>query len=81
MTDGGPPLAVRDHGPGIPEPDLAHVFERFYRGVNAKDRRAGTGMGRAIAKGVLAVNAAQIFAENCADGGARFTIVVPAEVK
>ena len=81
VTDGGLAIAVRDRGPGIPEPDLAHVFERFYRGVNAKDRRSGTGMGLAIAKGVLAVERGRLFAENCPDGGARFTIVVPAEVK
>ena len=46
-----------------------------------KDRRSGTGMGLAIAKGVLAVERGRIAAENCADGGVRFTIVVPAEVK
>jgi signal transduction histidine kinase len=72
---------VRDHGPGIPTADLPHVFERFYRGANAKRRRSGTGMGLAIARGVLAVERGTISAENCADGGARFTMVVPAEVK
>ena len=74
-------IAVRDHGPGIPGPDLPRVFERFHRGANAKDRRSGTGMGLAIAKGVLAVERGHIAAENCPDGGARFTIVVPAEVR
>jgi signal transduction histidine kinase len=38
-------------------------------------------MGLAIARGVLAVEGGRISVENCADGGARFTIVVPAEVK
>jgi K+-sensing histidine kinase KdpD len=38
-------------------------------------------MGLAIARGILAVVGGRISAENCADGGARFTIVVPAEVK
>jgi len=74
-------LAVRDHGPGIPPADLPHVFERFYRGANAKRRRSGTGMGLAIARGILAVERGMISAENCPDGGARFTMVVPAEVK
>jgi two-component system, OmpR family, sensor histidine kinase KdpD len=81
-TNGGSlTIAVRDHGPGIPTADLPHVFERFYRGANAKRRRSGTGMGLAIARGVLAVERGTISAENCADGGARFTMVVPAEVK
>jgi two-component system sensor histidine kinase KdpD len=74
-------IAVRDRGPGIPPADLPHVFERFYRGVNTKQRRAGTGMGLAIARGVLAVERGRIFAENCDGGGACFTMVVPAEVK
>jgi two-component system sensor histidine kinase KdpD len=81
VSDGGLAIAVRDHGPGIPEPDLPHVFDRFHRGVNAKGRGSGTGMGLAIARGVLAVERGHLIAENCADGGARFTIVVPAEVK
>ena len=58
-------VAVRDGGPGIPPADLPHVFERFYRGANVKDRRSGTGMGLAIAKGLLAVQHGHIAAENC----------------
>src|SRR3954469_13005414 len=81
VSDGGLAIAVRDRGPGLSEADLPHVFERFYRGANAQDRRSGTGMGLAIAKGMLAVERGRLFAENCPDGGARFTIVVPAEVK
>jgi len=81
IDDSGLTLAVRDHGPGIPPADLPHVFERFYRGTNAKRRRSGTGMGLAIARGILAVERGTISAENCPDGGARFTMVVPAEVK
>src|SRR3954468_24394989 len=81
VSDGGLAIAVRDRGPGLSEADLPHVFERFYRGANARDRRSGTGMGLAIARGMLAVERGRLFAENCPDGGARFTIVVPAEVK
>jgi two-component system sensor histidine kinase KdpD len=81
VTGEGLSIAVRDSGPGILESDLPHVFERFYRGANVKDRRSGTGMGLAIAKGVLAVERGRIAAENCPDGGVRFTIFVPAEVR
>ncbi len=38
-------LAVRDHGTGIDIADLPHLFDRFYRGANAKGRASGTGMG------------------------------------
>ena len=74
-------ITVRDHGRGIAPGDLPHVFERFYRGADATRGRSGTGMGLAIARGMLAVEGGRISVENCAGGGARFTIVVPAEVK
>jgi two-component system sensor histidine kinase KdpD len=74
-------LTVRDHGPGISAQDLPHVFERFYRGVEARARPSGTGMGLAIARGLLAVERGRVWAENCPDGGAQFTIAVPAETK
>jgi two-component system sensor histidine kinase KdpD len=81
VSDDGLTIAVRDRGPGLASSDLPHVFERFYRGSDAKRRRSGTGMGLAIARGVLAVERGRISVENCHDGGARFTMVVPAEVK
>lgn len=81
LTTEGLVLSVRDHGPGISEADLPRLFERFYRGADAKKRASGTGMGLAIARGLLAVERGHIWAENCPDGGARFTIVVPAEIR
>jgi two-component system sensor histidine kinase KdpD len=74
-------LDVRDHGPGIPADDLPHVFERFYRGSTAKARASGTGMGLGIVRGLLAVAGGRAWAENAPGGGARFTLVVPAEVR
>jgi two-component system sensor histidine kinase KdpD len=71
-------LTVRDRGAGIDARDLPHLFERFYRGVEAT-RVAGTGMGLAIARGLLATEGGRIWAENCPNGGAQFTIAVPAE--
>ena len=74
-------IRVRDHGPGIAPADLPHLFERFYRGAEARRRVSGTGMGLSIARGMLAVEHGRIWAENCTDGGAQFTIVVPADHK
>lgn len=74
-------ITVRDHGPGLTAEDLSHVFERFYRGGASGHRRSGTGMGLAIARGMIAAEGGRIGAENCADGGAQFTIVVPAETQ
>jgi two-component system sensor histidine kinase KdpD len=74
-------IAIRDHGPGIAPADLPHLFERFYRGDAAKARASGTGMGLWIARGLLAVEQGRVWAENCQDGGAQFTVVVPASIK
>ena len=61
--------------------DLPHLFDRFYRGTEARARVSGTGMGLWIVRGLLAVEQGQVWAENCLDGGAQFTMVVPAPVK
>jgi two-component system sensor histidine kinase KdpD len=79
VANGEMRVAVRDYGPGLTADDLSHVFERFYRGGAAGRRRAGSGMGLAIARGMVAAEGGRISAENCADGGARFTIAIPAE--
>lgn len=80
-TDDGLTISVRDHGPGIAEADLPRLFERFYRGIAVRTHTTGTGMGLSIARGLLAAQRGRIWAENCTDGGARFTIVVPGDSK
>jgi two-component system sensor histidine kinase KdpD len=81
VTPEGLVLEVRDHGPGIAPADLPHLFDRFYRGAAAKPRASGTGMGLWIARRLLAAEQGRIWAENRPDGGAQFSIVVPAAVK
>ena len=61
--------------------DLPRLFERFYRGTAVREHTTGTGMGLSIARGLLGAQQGRIWAENSDDGGARFTNVVPAEVK
>lgn len=74
-------LIVRDHGPGLDPAEMDHLFERFFRGKNARVHTLGTGMGLAITRGLLAAEGGSVWVENCADGGAAFTIVVPARVR
>ncbi len=81
VTAEGLTLTVRDRGPGVTAQDLPHLFERFYRGSEAAPRAGGTGMGLAIARGLLAAEGGRITAENCPDGGARLTIVIPAQTR
>jgi two-component system sensor histidine kinase KdpD len=81
VTGEGLILSVRDRGQGISAHDLPHIFERFYRGTDAKPRVSGTGMGLSIARGLLAAERGRMSVENCPDGGAQFTIFVPAETR
>jgi two-component system sensor histidine kinase KdpD len=74
-------LVVRDHGAGLDAAELDHLFERFHRGPAARTHAGGTGMGLAISRGLLAAQAGRIWGENVSDGGARFTIAVPAPVR
>ena len=63
--DGGE-LVVRDHGPGIAEADLPHVFDRFYRATAARSM-PGSGLGLAIVKQVAESHGGTITAERASD--------------
>jgi two-component system, OmpR family, sensor histidine kinase MprB len=66
-------VAVRDHGPGVPPEDAAHVFDRFYRGTTARGR-AGSGLGLAIVRQVAEAHGGSVQLESPEDGGARFVL-------
>jgi two-component system sensor histidine kinase KdpD len=78
VRDGEVRISVGDAGPGLLPDDLSHVFEPFFRGTAAR-ATTGTGMGLAIARGLLSPQHGRIWAENKDGGGARFWIAVPAE--
>jgi two-component system, OmpR family, sensor histidine kinase MprB len=61
-------LTVRDHGPGISAADLPHVFDRFYRGAEARGR-PGSGLGLAIVRQVVEQQGGRVSAERAADHG------------
>jgi two-component system sensor histidine kinase MprB len=63
----GGELTVRDHGPGIPEHDRAHIFDRFYR-ADAARGLPGSGLGLAIVRQVAESHGGTVTAE-AADGG------------
>lgn len=69
-------LRVRDHGPGIAEADLPHVFDRFYRSTEARSM-PGSGLGLSIVSQVASTHGGTVTAENHPDGGALFTFAVP----
>ena len=70
-------IAVLDRGPGINPDEMEQIFEKFYRGRGARDRVEGTGMGLAIAKGIIEAHGGAIRAENRADGGAAVLLTLP----
>ncbi|HYZ27559.1 MAG TPA: HAMP domain-containing sensor histidine kinase [Thermoleophilaceae bacterium] len=63
-------VVVRDHGPGIPDEDLPHIFDRFYRASSARGL-PGSGLGLAIVRQVAEAHGGSISAESLSDGGAR----------
>lgn len=71
-------IVVRDEGQGIADADLPHLFERFYRGSAAREQRFGTGMGLAITRGLLAAEGGRVWGETRPEGGAQFSIAIPA---
>ncbi|MEU9921220.1 HAMP domain-containing sensor histidine kinase [Streptomyces griseoluteus] len=70
-------IAVRDHGPGIPEEVLPHVFDRFYKASASRPRSEGSGLGLSIALENAHIHGGEITAANSPDGGAVFTLRLP----
>jgi two-component system sensor histidine kinase MprB len=66
-------ITVRDHGPGIDEEDLPHVFDRFYRSRSARGR-PGSGLGLAIVRQVAVAHGGEVVAERADGGGTRMTL-------
>jgi two-component system sensor histidine kinase MprB len=72
----GGTLLVADEGHGIPEEDLPHVFDRFYRSKEARTM-PGSGLGLAIVRQVAERHGGSVAAGRAADGGAEFRMVLP----
>jgi signal transduction histidine kinase len=68
-------VSVADNGPGIAAEDLAHVFDRFWRGRGA--RVDGTGLGLAIARELVRAHGGQIGVESTPGQGSTFSFTLP----
>jgi signal transduction histidine kinase/DNA-binding NarL/FixJ family response regulator len=62
-------FSVSDNGPGIPEGDRAHLFERYWKGPTSSRESAGLGLGLFIAQGIIDAHGGEIRAESRAGGG------------
>jgi signal transduction histidine kinase len=71
-------LTVRDTGPGIPEEEQTHIFERFYRGLYARASGvSGTGLGLAISQEIMTRHGGRLTLFSRAGAGAAFTMWLP----
>lgn len=71
-------IDVLDHGPGVPPELLPHLFDRFVKADTARTRSDGSGLGLAIAAANARLHGGTIIADNLPEGGAMFTLWLPA---
>ena len=69
-------IVVLDRGPGIPEPDLHRIFDKFFR-LPVPEGVSGTGLGLSICKGIVEAHEGTIWAENRSSGGLRIILQLP----
>ncbi|MGC1388859.1 MAG: ATP-binding protein [Steroidobacteraceae bacterium] len=69
-------ISVRDSGTGVPESDIEHIFDPFFRS-SMHARKEGTGLGLAIAKRVIESHGGSIGASNVSGGGLHVNIELP----
>jgi PAS domain S-box-containing protein len=71
-------ISVKDHGPGIEADEFDRVFEKFYRSTHLNsDATSGTGMGLAIARGIIEAHGGRIWVDSKVGHGAVFTFALP----
>jgi len=71
---------VRDTGIGIPQKDIAHIFERFYRGSNIDEAKSrGTGLGLSIVKELVEMLGGKIWVESVEGIGSTFYFTIPVD--
>ncbi len=71
-------ITVADNGNGFPANEMDKVFDKFYRLYNTKT--GGTGLGLSIVKGFVEAHHGTIDLRNGKNGGAVFTILIPAKI-
>jgi signal transduction histidine kinase len=70
-------VSVTDHGPGVPEADVRHLFEAFHRGSNADTNTPGNGLGLHLVDRMMAAQNGSVTYSPVEGGGAKFTLTLP----
>lgn len=76
-TDGKIKILVVDHGEGISQADLPHIFERFFRADKSRSVADGYGLGLSIAKKIVDSHKGKISVVSKIDKGSTFTVTLP----
>jgi signal transduction histidine kinase len=76
-SDGEGSIVVSDTGPGIPEEEREHLFERFYQGRHGQSLGSGSGLGLAIVAGVARQHGGRVSATSAPGAGATFDLRLP----
>ena len=74
-SDGDVRFSVSDNGPGIPEDQVPHLFDRFWQAKRAS--RAGAGLGLFIARGIVEAHGGRMWVESSVGGGTTFSFTLP----
>ena len=78
VADGMARISVNDTGAGIPEADLPHVFERFYRVEKSRSREhGGSGLGLSIAQKIVQAHRGRIAVSSKLGVGTTFDVFIP----
>jgi two-component system, OmpR family, sensor histidine kinase CreC len=70
-------ITVRDHGPGVPDYALSHIFEKFYSLRRPNSDRKSSGLGLAFVREIAQLHGGQAYLENHPVGGAIASLVLP----
>lgn len=73
-------LKVSDTGPGIPEEDRKHLFERFWRGRASRRHTPGTGLGLYLCQQIVTLHKGTISCSCPADKGTSFLVELPRQI-
>jgi two-component system sensor histidine kinase KdpD len=77
FEDGNCAIIFRDNGPGFPDTSIEAAFDKFYR--VGPSNSGGTGLGLSIVKGFIEAHNGSVVLRNNIEGGACFSIQIPAE--
>lgn len=72
-------LCVRDQGPGVPEKDRPHVFQKYYRGADVRDAVDGAGLGLSITMQIVRAHGGRLWLKDCDGPGSCFCFALPSK--